>query len=480
MRKLSLLSFISQVAGFSFYFLTTFILIRLVGKNEFGIFQKFNLFLTTALPFFGFTLVSSLYYFHSIYKSQLEKSNLFNQTFFLLSLSGVLFSILFFLNKEDLMWYLNLEELGALPDLIFLTILFYINSSICDNIFLLDNNKLGVLVFIPFEKFLFLAVILISFFFKNDFNDVFYGFLIFSFLKFLFTFYYLIRNHGLLKFRINLNSIKKQAYYCIPFYLGNIIYIVSIKFDKFLLNQFISPNEYAIYTVSFLSIPFLANAYSSVNNVVLPEFTALIQERKYEKIKELYQNVVLKTGSVAIPLLFFFFCFSKYFIELIFTSSYLEGDLYYRIGLFSFLALLTSYGLVLRAAHKTKTIFMINLISAIISVVLGYVIIPKFLLLGAAITSVIAVFLPGLLQLIFEIRYLKFNFFNFFPVNNFLIVIALSFLIFPIYFLGVNILPDNHALTIITGMVYFPIVFSILFKLGFLPYRDVFQKLLKK
>jgi hypothetical protein len=84
------------------------------------------------------------------------------------------------------------------------------------------------------------------------------------------------------------------------------------------------------------------------------------------------------------------------------------------------------------------------------------------------------------LQLIFEIRYLKFNFFNFFPVNNFLVVIALSFLIFPIYFLGVNILPENHALTLITGMVYFPIVFSILFKLGFLPYKDVFQKLLKK
>jgi hypothetical protein len=34
---------------------------------------------------------------------------------------------------------LNLEELNSLPPLIYLTILLLLNSSICDNIFLLDK-----------------------------------------------------------------------------------------------------------------------------------------------------------------------------------------------------------------------------------------------------------------------------------------------------------------------------------------------------
>ncbi len=477
MRALTVLSFISQVFGYSFYFLTSFILVRLVGKFEFGVFQKFNLFLTTALPFFGFTLVSSLYYFHSIQKNEKDKSHLFNQTFILLSVSGLVFFLLFFIWKDQILSFLNLEELKNIHAFIFLTIIFYLNSSICDNIFLLDKNRKAVLFFLPFEKLLFLIIILVAYYLRSDFYDFFYGFLFFSILKFIFTIGYLQAKHDLINYRINIASIFLQLNYCIPFFLGTIIYIVSNKFDKFLLNQYISPNEYAIYSVTFLSIPFLANAYNSINSVVLPEFTNLLQNEKKNELKNLYQKIVIKSASVAIPIIYYFFFCSPFIIELIFTKAYGSADLYYKIGLFSFLISMTSYGLILRATNQTKLIFRINLISGLITIGIGLLIIPNYLLLGAIITSVIAVILPGIFQLIYEIRSLNYSFFDFFPIKKFLVILVLGIIIYPVFIFSLYIVDSSFAQVVIIAVVYFPLIYSLMLKLDYLPFRDKIEKI---
>jgi O-antigen/teichoic acid export membrane protein len=477
LRTFTVLSFVSQVFGYSFYFLTSFILVRLVGKFEFGVFQKFNLLLTTALPFFGLTLVSSLYYFHSIYDNQKDRSNLFNQTFALLSFSGIVFFLIFIVWKDQILIFLNLVELKNIPGFVFSAILFYLNSSICDNIFLLDKNRKAVLFFLPLEKLSFLIIILVAYNLSNDFYDIFYGFLFFSIFKFFFTVAYLQKKHGLIKHRINFQSVIVQAKYCIPFFLGTIIYIISNKFDKFLLNQYVSPSEYAIYSVTFLSIPFLANAYNSVNNVVLPEFTNLLQNGKKHELKNLYQNIVVKSASVAVPIIYFFFFCSPFIIEVIFTKAYISADIYYKIGLFSFLISMTSFGLILRATNQTKLIFKINLIAGIISIIIGFIIIPKYLLLGAALTSVLAVVLPGVFQLIYEIRSLDYSFSEFFPIKKFLVILVSGGFIYPIFIFSTHLVTNPLVQTAIIGFIYFPIIFYLMLKMEYLPFKDKISKI---
>jgi O-antigen/teichoic acid export membrane protein len=477
LRTFTVLSFISQVFGYSFYFLTSFILVRLLGKFEFGVFQKFNLLLTSALPFFGLTLVSSLYYFHSIYENEKDRSNLFNQTFTLLSFSGLVFFLIFSVWKDQVLVFLNLVELKNISVFIFLAILFYLNSSICDNIFLLDKNRKAVLFFLPFEKLLFLILILIAYKFSIDFYDIFYGFLFFSIFKFFFTVAYLQKKHGLLNYRINFQNIIVQAKYCIPFFLGTIIYIVSNKFDKFLLNQYVSPSEYAIYSVTFLSIPFLANAYNSVNNVVLPEFTNLLQKGEKNELKNLYQNIVIKSASIAIPIIYFFFFCSPFIIEVIFTKTYISADLYYKIGLFSFLISMTSYGLILRATNQTKLIFKINLIAGLISIIVGFIIIPKYLLLGAVLTSVLAVVLPGVFQLIYEIRSLDYSFSNFFPIKKFLTILITGGVIYPIFIFSNYLVENLFVQTLTIGFLYFPLIYFFMLKMNYLPFKDKIAKI---
>lgn len=478
-RSLSTYSFASQVIGFSFHFLTAFILVRLLGKMEFGVFQQYNLLLTTILPFFGFTLVSSLYYFASISESSGEKSYFFNQTFSLLIFSSGFFAALFLVFTRPLLEFLNLGDLNHFAVWAIPSIALYLGASICDNIFLLDKNKLGILIFLPLEKLGFLAIILSAYLYQERFDDLFRGVLLVSLLKFAFVALYLANRHQLMGFRLIFQRLRDQLAYCWPFYLGIVVYIFSSKIDKYLLNGYVGPTDYAIYSVSFLSIPFLANAYSSVNNVMLPEFVALIKQRNFSKLRHLYRNVVVKSAAIAIPLLFFFFYFGEYVIELVFTESYTAGVLYYKIGLLSFAGLLTSYGLILRAANMTRRIFFINLTSATVTVIVAYLIIPSQLLLGAAITSVIAVLLPSFLQLFHEIKLTGYTFLEFFPWREIGGIIFISLLIFPFNMLLGTFTPKNYLYPLLSAMVFFPVTFYIFFLLKLLPFADLL-KLIRK
>jgi lipopolysaccharide exporter len=473
LRNLSLYSFISQVIGFSFHFFTAFVLVRLLGKIEFGVYQQYNLLLTTILPFFGFTLVSSLYFFSGNSENEAEKSYFFSQTFFLLILSSLLFSISFFIFKDPILGYLNLGALNEAAIWSIASIAFYLASSICDNIFLLDKNRFGILFFLPLEKITFFTIILSAYFLQERFIDVFKGIFLVSLLKFVFTAFYLAKRHSLSYFSADLKKIKSQISYCWPFYLGTLVYIFSNKIDKYILNGYVEPSDYAIYSVSFLSIPFLANAYSSVNNVALPEFVSLVKHGDFERLRDLYRNMVVKTGSIAVPLLLFFYFYSEFVVQLVFTAEYLEGTLYYKIALLSFLGTLTSYGLILRAANQTRKIFLINLICAAITVLIAFWLVPSQLLLGAAITSVFAVVLPSLIQLYFEVKLTGYSFRVFFPWKQLFKILGISLLIFPIGF-GIGLVfQRSFLLPLLSAVIYFPAAFFLLFKLNLLPFRDI-------
>lgn len=473
LRNLSLYSFISQVIGFSFHFFTAFVLVRLLGKIEFGVYQQYNLLLTTILPFFGFTLVSSLYFFSGKSENDAEKSYFFNQTFTLLIFSSLIFSIAFYTFKDSLLSYLNLDSINEVAIWAFASIAFYLASSICDNIFLLDRNRLGILVFLPLEKITFFIFILSAYFLQERFIDVFKGILFVSIIKFAFTAFYLIKKHRLLHFAADRKKIKSQISYCWPFYLGTLVYIFSNKIDKYILNGYVEPSDYAIYSVSFLSIPFLANAYSSVNNVALPEFVSLVKQGDFERLRDLYRNMVVKTGSIAVPLLLFFYFYGEFVVQLVFTAEYLEGTLYYKIALLSLLGTLTSYGLILRAANQTRKIFLINLICAAITVLIAFWLVPSQLLLGAAITSVFAVVLPSLIQLYFEVKFTGYRFRVFFPWKQLFKILGISLLIFPIGF-GIGLVfQRSFLLPLLSAVIYFPAAFFLLFKLNLLPFRDL-------
>jgi hypothetical protein len=135
--------------------------------------------------------------------------------------------------------------------------------------------------------------------------------------------------------------------------------------------------------------------------------------------------------------------------------------------------------LILRASNKTKYVLYLNSIAGIITISVGIFLIPKYLLLGAIITYVVSLILPGLFQLFYEIKMIGYSFFDFFPLKNFLAIILIGGIFIPI-FLAVNFLMQNSlSQLILCSFIYFPIVFYVFYKFKFLPFGDMLKRLLK-
>lgn len=479
MRKLILISFLSQLFGFVFYYLTSFIIVRIVTPEEFGLFQKFNLLLTTIVPFISLTLVSSQYYFYPIAPEE-KRGQVVNQTFSLLALSGVLFFLGFIFSKELILEFMQLPELAVYPIFAFLCVPLYSIASIADNLFVLDKKKMVMLLYVPLEKAFFLTAVLVFYFLTKKLESVFYAISVYSIVKVAYIAFYIYRNHGFSPFRLEYSAIIEQLKYCIPFYLANVLYTISIKFDKIVISPYITNEEFAYYSISFLSIPLLSNAFASINNVTLPEITKKLQVADLEGVRKLYNNIVTKTTSLAFPALVFFLINSREIIVLLFTEQYAVSTNYYRIYTLTLLVSVTSYGLILRASNKTRLIFILNAIACLVSIGLGFVIIPMFKLNGAIITACAAIALPGIFQLIAEIQILKCGVSGFFPLKSIGLVLLVSAVASPLILLLRYVLSNDLLFLMLSGIVYFTVVALMLYKLKLLPYHDKVGEILQK
>lgn len=480
LRKQGTVLFISQILAFAIYSAASFVLVRLIPKSDFGVFQQFNLLITTIVPVVGFTLVSSLYYFYPANDEKTRKQFVL-QTYFLLLIIGVLCcsALLFF--KHKLLEVLKFDDLNVLPVWLFFSLAVFLVSSISDNIFILEKNNLTTILFFPLEKVAyFIGIVLIVVYDNYSFTGAIKGYFIYALIKFAFITYYINKHYGFVNTEWNFSTIKQQIKYCFPFFLANIAFVASNKFDKIMVNQFINPEDYAVYSVAFLSIPLLANLFSSVNNVTVPKLTQHLANQETFEALALYRKLVFTTSSIAIPAVIYFFVMAPQVITLLFTNKYESATPYYRIYLLVFFFTMTSYGLILRAAKRTKEIFYANILAAVITVAAGFPLIASLNMTGAIITAALATILPSVFQSILEMNLLKVNLYNLFPLKELLRIFLIS--LFPVVFIILISQTINSPLLALlaSSTVYFPLVAFAQYHFSLTPFKDQLDRLKKK
>lgn len=478
LKKQGIILFLSQVVAFIIQYSTSFVLVRLINKHDFGVFQQFNLLLTTVLPILGFTLVSSLYFFYPVADAEGKKKYIF-QTYVLLFLISVILLLLIWFFKTPFLSLLKFRDLDTIEPWWFFSLGFMLLSSISENLFILEKNNLGTALFFPIEKLIYFSLIVLLTYYTKSYNGAVIGYFIYSATKLIFITYYLFAQ-SLSKFslRLDFQTVKLQIAYCTPFLFGNIIFVFSGKFDKLMINQYISPEKFAIYSIAFTSIPLLSNMFSSINNVTIPKLSEYYAKKEYHNVINLYNKLVFTTSSVAIPAVVYFFIMSEEIITLLFTEKYIEATLYYRIYLVIFFFTMTSYGLILRAAKETKRIFWSNTFAGILTFVLGIILIPPYNMFGAIITASAALVFPAVFQLIAEMHLLKAKVTSFFPVKKIMQLTLIS-LISGVLLLLIKFfyLPVFFSL-LISATIYFSLIILLEFFLDLTPFASNISSLI--
>lgn len=476
----SIAVFIGQVSGFAVNFLTPVLLVRLISKSDYGILQQFVLMGNTLLPILGLGLASSLYYFYPINKDENRNSFVFNSWFQML-LSGLSFVVLFSFFGREILELLGMELLSEAGNLVGIYVLFLLSGTLIDFLFILEKRVRMSMIFNPIDKTFRLALVAGAAFFTETVSYCLIALVVYASLRFSFISAYVLRRYYSHSVWSNLHvNVPAQLAYSLPFAAGIIFTTISQRVDKLLVNRYISEEDFAIYSLAFFSIPLVNQAFTSINNVVVPNISKLFDDGNKAEVISLYKTVVSKTSGLAIPAVLFFTVMAPELISFLFTPEYVESTPYYRVYLLTLFFTMLSFGIVLRASGSTRKIMLSNFMGMVITLVTAFTLIPKFQLSGAIATAVVGVGGPALLQVYFTSRLLSTQVWSMVPINTILKVATISIVGFGAILPIKLMLSDPLLSLIFTAPLYLVVVWFLEVRFGVFPFIDQQNRILKR
>lgn len=475
-NKFALWISIGRIASMLVVFAMPLILTRFLTKEEYGVFSQFFTLYSALYIIFGFGLSTNLFYYYPTANKNNQERYVSN-TFFLMLVMGV-FSILIL--SLPVLQNALLSD-GKLYDyrlLVVLCVALAVPMNIIAPVYTVRKDKMGAMILPPFIAILRVGTIVLCAILFSDLLYIFVGLLIYQTIIFLLSLFYSLR---LKNFRIDKEKIKEQLRYSIPIGFTVVLLQLSHYLDKIICISYIPPNEYAIYSVAFLSIPFINQIYDSLCQVNVMNMTTSYQENNMPKVVILYRDFVTKTLSFSTPIILVVALYAEEIIGFLYPSSYNSAAPYFRIYTLTFMFAMFGAGTILRATGKTKYSTISFALSFLFSFPATYFLIKLYGINGAIIGAVINLILPRFIQLIFEIKVTDSSLIQLIPWRNLtaIIIISIGFLI------PLLILKFIHPFSIwfIMGLssIYVVVSYSIMLKQNvFVVNKDSFQKILKK
>jgi O-antigen/teichoic acid export membrane protein len=448
-------------------------LTRFLSKYEYGIFSQFFVVVNFCSMIFTLGIHSNLYYFYPNATDQ-ERKSLIIQTFIFLMLFTLLAISLvniptlgrLIIGDEDLMNYVSFISLG---------ILFMLPVIIIEPLYVAKVDNLTSVFYPPAAVLLKLIFVIGLTIIWHSLDAVLYGIILASFSCFAFVILYSLKGISLKHVRslINLELAKKQLNYSIPFGLTLVLNTLALQLDKIICISFLAPAAFATYSVAFYGIPGVNQVYQSLSQVYLMKMASKHHENKLDQISEIYKSLVTKTYSFSIPAILLVSLYAKRIIILFFTSKYIDAVPLFRTYILSFLVFMLGAGLILRATDKTGLSLKSYLYSSIVTIPLTYFLIKHVGIWGGMTSAMVSIILPKTLQLRYEMKLLKSNFFAYFPWKKFMLIALISLLALIPFMLLERFLSYGNMVMVLLGFTYLIVVSWFEIKYGVFVFENV-------
>lgn len=180
----------------------------------------------------------------------------------------------------------------------------------------------------------------------------------------------------------------KRVIYMAKSMLGiQLIGISAGQLDKVLLGGFLSPKAVGLYSIVLSLAGFLLVLLQSVNKVLAPMFSELFTLNKYDDIRKLYLSSCRWILLLTAPLAISFLSISNQYL-MIFGSEYVGGSQILVIIVLGYI-INVSFGPVGTIAEMTgldRQLLKLQIINQIVVLCLFWLLIPRFGLVGAALS----------------------------------------------------------------------------------------------
>lgn len=452
---------LAMIAGF----LMPILLTRFLSQENYGLYSQFNVLLAFTSSIFSFGMQSNLYYFFPGSDDKRQKALIGNTLFSLIVLA--LFAMVLLLIPQTAELFIGDGKLENFKGLIALGIFFSVPVLLVFPLFVTRGDKTLSVLYPPIETLLRVFIIIGTAMIFETIEYILLAMVIYHALQFVFTTVYSSWPYRKVVGKwFDYELLKSQLKYIAPFGVAVILATLFRQFDKMMCISFITPGEYAIYSLAFYGVPGINQVYDSVAEVNILNMSAAYKEKNIKETISLAQSYVVRLMSFSVPLILAVFVFSDIIIGFLFPPEYLAAVPFFRIYIFSFLVGAVGAGLVLRATGKTRYSLRAYLMSAVIYLPFTYFAIKYYGTWGAITSAMLGTILPKIFQIIFEIKILQISLWNYLPWKKIGRIILLSiFLIIPVAIIN-YITSLNIFIAGCISIIYVLAVWGIELKMG--------------
>jgi O-antigen/teichoic acid export membrane protein len=446
------------------------LLARILGPEDFGLFNLgFSLFMVfSIIGMFG--MRSGISRFVSIYYANKDQSRLkgtvhfglqFNLTISLFIASFLFLFADFISNtifhKPDLESILK-SFAFALPFGVLLNTLVAITRGAKEAKYKVYTQEIGMRV-IRITTFMILAY----------FGHHLFGALIAFIIATTSMFFYLLYITQIRITRIFHNPIAKSSVakpilsFSWPLTLSSFVLIFMTQTDQIVLGLYQDADDIGIYQaahgVAYL-IGFILPAFGFL---FFPIISELYSKKDFNGISKIYTSITKWIFMINFPLFLVIILFPGFFILLLYGDEYSEG----RIALVILaigVIVNTSVGLVgmvLNGIGKTKLTLVSDVSGSLTNIILNFVLIPSYGIIGAAIATSFSLALRNLLAIFFVRKNIEISPYNisFFKIGGFNITTAICIFLSWLYL--TNLFPDRFHLNVYS-LSFEPVITFIL------------------
>jgi O-antigen/teichoic acid export membrane protein len=185
---------------------------------------------------------------------------------------------------------------------------------------------------------------------------------------------------------------KELISFSFPLFLSTFFINIMSWIDTFFLGYFTNLTSVGIYNVALPLASSIVLFLGSFSKMFFPIISEIHAKKSEEDVSKIFIVIARWIFMLSFPIFIFFILFPKSIINLFFGHAYLEGHMALVILVIGyFVQVITGPSIeVLKTYEKVKIIFYINTSVAIMNVVLNIVLIPIYGMLGAAISTSLA------------------------------------------------------------------------------------------
>ena len=448
-----------KIIALLFTFAMPLFLTRYLSKSDFGLFSQFYLIVTFTAFFFSLSFQSNLFYFYPISVTRERKSQVLSSFLFLTLFSFAAIGLASFpLFRKELIG--DPELLNFFP-FILIGILLVMPTYLIEPLYVVRKDYLTSILYPPGEVLIRVVFVIGLVIIRPGLKTICISIICAAAVSYGFVLIYSLKELNLKDLTwkiIDFSIIKKQLIFVLPFGIAMSLDILAERFDRIVCIKYLTPSDFAIYTIAFFGIPGIMQVYDSFTKVHVIEMTIKFKENRMHSISEIYKSLATKAFSFSIPILMIVFLYAKKIIVLLFTSKYLDSVPFFRIYLISFLFFMLGAGLILRATGRTKDTLRSYLFSCIITLPATFFLIRGFGMWGAMTGALLNLIVPRLMMIFYEIRYLNISFRNHYPWGKIFQILLISFLPLVPFIIVEVFFSGGIIVTIFLGLLYLLIV----------------------